>query len=386
MVSIGQLGVGYWGPNLLRNLNSDPSFRVVAACDLSAERRSYVERHFPDIAVESDAEALISNPAIEALVIATPAGTHFELARRALQSGKHVLVEKPMASTSAEVQELGRLAESKGLVAMVGHTFIYNSAVQYLRKMVEDGTLGEVRYIYCQRLNLGRIRSDVDALWNFGPHDISIVQYILGNSEPLSVAYHGMDYVQPGIDDVVFLNLVYPGKVLVNIHVSWLDPSRKRSIVVVGSEKMVVYDDVSEHKITIFDKGIDRRAELGKHMDYDARQPLTFDYRSGDVWIPKINFTEPLKGEVRHFYECVANGAECLTGPAHALKVIDVLERAGAARNAIGPVHKTSPLRGAIIKERVEEEHEAPIPDGSAERAMKGARKAKKSRAKVGSS
>ena len=237
-------------------------------------------------------------------------------------------MEKPLATTVAEVDELGRIAASRNLVVMVGHTFLYNSAVRYVKKLIDSGDLGEVRYIYSQRLNLGRIRSDIDALWNFAPHDISIIQYWLGDPEPVSVFRQGMDYMQNGVDDVVFLNVVYPKKIMANIHVSWLDPQKVRKMIVVGSRKMVVYDDIADDKIAIYDKGIDRKAVLGENMDFDQPQPPQFSYRSGDILLPQVKFTEPLRVEAEHFLDCVRNRRAPLTGIAHARNVVSILERA----------------------------------------------------------
>ena len=261
------------------------------------------------------------------MVIATPAAIHFQLAKAALLAGKHVFVEKPLATTVAEVDELGCLARERNLVVMVGHTFIFNSAVRYVRKLITSGELGEVRYIYSQRLNLGRIRSDIDALWNFAPHDISIIQYWLGNPDPISVSRTGSDFIQPGIEDVVFLNIKYPNKVMANIHVSWLDPQKVRKMIVVGSKRMVVYDDIAEDKIAIYDKGIDRRAVLGENMDFDKAR-TEYSYRSGDILLPQIKFTEPLRTEAQHFVECISTGSTPLTDVVHARKVVDILERA----------------------------------------------------------
>src|SRR6266403_5389759 len=244
---LAQIGCGYWGPNLLRNFSSLPNCRVKYVVDSSPERRAFVETNFPrTIAVDAVATAF-SDPEITGVVIATPAGTHFQLAKEALLAGKHVFVEKPLATRVAEVDELDKLATARDLVVRGGHTFIYNAAVRYVKKLLDAGELGEIRYVYSQRLNLGRIRADIDALWNFAPHDISIVQFWLGNPEPLSVSKQGMAYMQEGIDDVVFLNLEYPGKIIANIHVSWLDPQKVRNMIIVGSRKMVVYDDVAEN-------------------------------------------------------------------------------------------------------------------------------------------
>jgi predicted dehydrogenase len=202
-----------------------------------------------------------------------------------------------------------------------------------VKQLIDAGELGEIRYIYSQRLNLGRIRADIDALWNFAPHDISIIQYWLGNPEPVSVSRQGMAYMQDGIDDVVFLSLEYPGKIIANIHVSWLDPQKVRKMIVVGSRKMVVYDDVAENKIAIYDKGIDRKAILGQNMDFDQPQLSQFNYRSGDIVLPQIKFTEPLRVEAEHFSDCILKSRLPLTGLSHARTVVSILERARPFRS-----------------------------------------------------
>jgi predicted dehydrogenase len=327
---IAQIGCGYWGPNLLRNFSALKNCRVKNVVDASAERRAFVSANFPRTTAVENHKAVLADPEIDAVVIATPAATHFKLASAALLAGKHVFVEKPMATKAAEVDELARLAAEKKLVVMVGHTFIYNTAVRYVKKLIDAGDLGEIRYIYSQRLNLGRIRSDVDALWNFAPHDISIIQYWLGDPVPLSVSRRGMAYMQNGIDDVVFLSVTYPGKIMANIHVSWLDPQKVRKIIVVGSKKMVVYDDVADDKIAIYDKGIDRRAVLGENMDFDHPRPPEFNYRSGDILLPQVKFVEPLRVEAEHFLDCIKNKSTPLTGLAHAREVVSILEQAGA--------------------------------------------------------
>ena len=325
MLNISQIGVGYWGPNLLRNLVANKSCQVSIIVDLSKERRDYVRALYPSIMVTDDASEVSQDPAINAVVIATPAATHFDLAMKALEGGKHILVEKPIARTVAEVEQIGNLAEKKKLLVMAGHTFLYNAAVRYVKKLIDSGELGGIRYIHSQRLNLGRIRSDVDALWNFAPHDISIIQYWLGDPSPISVSKQGIDYIQKDVYDVVFMNIIYPNKVMANIHVSWLDPHKVRRITVVGSKKMIVYDDLAENKIAIFDKGIDRMAELGKDMDFDSPSFQTFSYRSGDVLWPKIDSSEPLKVEIDHFIDCIQNGTPCLSGIEHAKKVVEIL-------------------------------------------------------------
>ena len=325
MINVAQIGVGYWGPNLLRNLVASKECEVKKAVDISKERQDYVKSLYPKIEVTDDIQKVLEDPSIHAVVIATPVHMHFDLARRALKKGKHILVEKPMATSVSEVDEIADLAKKNQLVAMAGHTFLYNSAVRYLKGLIDSGELGEIRYIYSQRINLGRIRSDVDALWNLAPHDVSIIQYWLGDPRPISVTRKGMDYVQEGIEDVVFLHLTYPEKIVAHIHVSWLDPNKVRRMTVVGSKKMVVYDDIAENKIAIYDKGIDRMAVLGEHMDYDHTDFFKFNHRSGDVILPKIDFKEPLKVEISHFLDCIQNGTQCLTGPEHARNVVEIL-------------------------------------------------------------
>ena len=331
-LNIAQVGVGYWGPNLLRNLISNKDCVVMMVVDISAERRNFVEGMYSAISVSDNTKEVFEDPDINAIVIATPVASHFNLTMQSLEAGKHVLVEKPMAKTIEEVEEIARLAKKKNLVAMVGHTFLYNSAVRYVKQLIDSGELGDVRYIYSQRVNLGRIRSDVDALWNLAPHDISIIQYWLDDLNPTVVKRSGMSYVQDDIDDVVFMNIQYPNDILVNIHVSWLDPHKVRRITVVGSERMVVYDDIAEDKVSIYDKGIDRMAILGEHMDFDNPSGFSFNHRSGDEVCPRIQWEEPLKVEVEHFVDCILNGTSCLTGVDHAKKVISILEIGSRAK------------------------------------------------------
>jgi len=326
-IQFAQIGVGYWGPNLLRNMVANKSCEVKTVVDLSKERRHFVRDLYPSVRVSYRVEDIVNDSDIKAVVIATPVATHFDLAMKCLEAGKHILVEKPMATTVEEVQQIGELAEEKGLVAMVGHTFLFNSAVRHVKELIDSGELGDIRYIYSQRVNLGRIRNDVDALWNLAPHDVSIVQYWLNDPEPIHVIRKGMDYVQKGIDDVVFMNIEYPDNIIANIHVSWMDPHKIRRMTLVGSNKMVVYDDIAENKIAIYDKGIDRMAVLGEEMDFDNSNTFNFSHRSGDVIMPKIKWVEPLKTEIAHFVDCIQNGTECLTGTSHAGKVVQILKQ-----------------------------------------------------------
>jgi predicted dehydrogenase len=325
LITVAQIGCGYWGPNLLRNLMASNECNVKIVVDIDQGRRNYVKRYYPSVDVTDNVQRVFEDKSIDAVVIAAPVATHFGLAITALESEKHVLVEKPMGRSVTEVEQIGILAKRNNLVAMVGHTFLYNAAVRYLKKLIESGEVGDIRYIYSQRLNLGRIRSDVDVLWNLGPHDISIIQYLLGNPTPILIEKYGLDYVQNGIYDVVFMKIIYPSKIMAHIHLSWLDPRKVRQMTVVGSKKMVIYDDISENKITIYDKGIDQMAILGERMDFDKSPFPQFNYRSGDIISPKINYEEPLKTEISHFFDCIQNGKVCLTDTEHAKEVVGIL-------------------------------------------------------------
>jgi predicted dehydrogenase len=325
MINIAQIGVGYWGPNLLRNMVANKKCRVKSVVDLSSERREYVRGLYPAIEVSDNVDNIFQDPEIDGVVIATPVATHYELAMQSLESCKHILVEKPLARSVEEVENIGLHASRKNLVAMVGHTFLFNSAVRYVKDLIHSGELGDIHFIYSQRLNLGRIRSDVNALWNFAPHDISIIQYWLNDPQPLSVVRRGMAYIQKDIEDVVFMNIIYPNNIMANIHVSWLDPQKTRVMIIVGSKKMVIYDDMAENKIAIYDKGIDRNGVSGENKDHDNLHFQAFNYRSGNVLMPKIDFKEPLKVEIEHFIDCIQNGTKCLTGVDHAKKVVEIL-------------------------------------------------------------
>lgn len=330
MINVVQIGVGYWGPNLLRNLVASKDFVVSGVIDLSPERRAYVQSQYPGLTV-SDRLETAWETAVDAVVIATPAHTHADLIATALQAGKHVFVEKPIATSVAAVDRIAALAASTGKVVMTGHTFLYNSAVRALRQMIDDGELGDVRYIYTQRLNLGQIRSDVDALWNLAPHDVSILQYLLRDPVASAITRNGMAYIQPGIEDTTFLHIQYPGNVMANIHVSWLDPQKIRKVTVVGSKRMVVYDDMADHKLAIYDKGIDVEPRLGTSMDYDSPPPSRFVHRSGAVHMPAITYKEPLAVEMAHYAACIRGETACITNLAHAREVVRILETAASA-------------------------------------------------------
>jgi predicted dehydrogenase len=324
-ITLAQIGCGYWGPNLLRNFSTQSDCLVKYVVDVSPERRGYVETNFPRTRAITDLNTVLNDAEVDAVIIATPAASHHQLAKQALESGKHIFVEKPLATSTKLADELVALAAARGRTLMAGHTFLYNAAVRYAKKLLDEGELGEVYYIYSQRLNLGQVRSDVNAWWNLAPHDVSILLYLMKDELPVSVSAVGVSYIQPGIEDVVFATLKWANGVSAHIHVSWLDPGKVRKMTFVGSRKMVVYDDVGDDKIMVFDKGVDRVPKIGEQMDYDQ-----FNYqlvhRTGDVWLPRISFQEPLKVEAAHFLECLRSGQSPLTGPGHARDVVAVLE------------------------------------------------------------
>jgi len=319
-VRIALLGYGYWGPNLARNLHFEVGQEWAACADLDPDRRAEVARRYPWVTVHADADAVIDDPGIDALVVATPARSHAGLVRRALAAGKHVLVEKPLALSTAEAVGLAELAERAGLVLLVGHTFEYNPAVTKIRALLDAGELGELWYLHSQRVNLGRIQRDVSALWSIGPHDVSIANYLVG-SAPRWVSARGARYLHDEVEDVVFATLGYDGGVLAHLHVSWLDPSKVRRTTVVGSRRMVVFDDLdSEAKLRVYDKGAD--PVEGGFGEYQFR------VRSGDIHVPRTDLAEPLALELAQFLDCCASGARPRTDAWNGVRVVAALEAA----------------------------------------------------------
>jgi predicted dehydrogenase len=321
MVGIGVLGAGYWGPKHVRNFSEIPEANMAMVADLDRDRLAAIKAQFPAVEMTMDHKEMLASPDVHGVVVATPVSTHARFAREALMAGKHVMVEKPLARSSAECQELARLAADRGKVLMVGHTFLYNPAVRLLREIVQSGEIGEVYYAYAQRLNLGLFQRDINVIWDLAPHDLSIMSFVLGR-DPTAVGARGADHVQAGIEDVAYLDVAYGAKVRASIHVSWLDPNKIRRITIVGSKRMVVYNDVElTEKIRIYDKGVDR--PMGADGTPGAF-PLA--YRHGDITVPTISAAEPLRLECEHFVECIATGARPLTDAENGLKVVRALE------------------------------------------------------------
>lgn len=320
------IGCGYWGPNLLRNLTAIPDVEVARVADSSPERRRFVTDRYPTVATTEHADDVLGAD-LDAVVIATPARTHDELVRRALDAQKDVFVEKPLALDTETGAALARRADQEGRILMVGHTFLYNEAVRNLKARIDQGEVGKVHYLYSQRLNLGIVRSDVNAAWNLAPHDISIGNYLM-NAVPVQVAATSVAALQPDahrLDDVVFMNLRYPDGTVMHTHVSWLDPRKVRTMTVVGDKKMIVYNDVATDKLYIYDRGITRGDPVPEEQtdDFGRFKMIT---RAGDLTVPNLRMKEPLAVEMQHFVDCVRHRSRPLTDAWSAVAVTAVLQ------------------------------------------------------------
>jgi predicted dehydrogenase len=323
-LSLAQVGIGYWGKNLLRNFAALPGVDLLMACDHRPEVLDPVARQYPDIVTTTRFEDLVGNPEVDAIVIATETPQHFELAEASLKAGKHVFVEKPMAQTVAQAQRLVELAEQHDLRLMVGHMLLYHPGFLLVEKLIREGTLGEVYYLYSVRVNLGIIRQRENALESLAPHDLAVALAFL-SGRPSAVAAHGQAYLQPGIQDVVFATVFFDNGQLAHIHTSWLDPHKIRKVTVVGSRKMAVIDDVEgTEKVRLYDKGVEVKPGEGRYADYAEAMAI----RSGDIHIPRIDMQEPLRLECRHFVDCIRSGATPRTDGRNGLAVVRILEAA----------------------------------------------------------
>ncbi len=314
LIKVGVAGLGFWGPNLARNFVDLADLAWL--CDSAPETLDRFGVRYPNARTTADFEEMLADPALEAVVIATPVVTHYDLTRRALDAGKHVLVEKPPAMTAAEAEELAALAEERGLVLLPGHLLLYHPAVTKLKEIVDSGELGRVLYVYGNRQNLGQIRKDENALWSLGVHDLSVILHLL-DEEPAELWARGESFLTEGVEDVVFCYLRFPSGVVAHMHLSWLDPHKIRRMTVVGRDKMAVFDDMElERKVTVYDKGPEQRAET-------AYEWMT---RTGDIHIPKVANDEPLRLECRHFLSLVAGDGDPLVAAREGVAVVRALE------------------------------------------------------------
>jgi predicted dehydrogenase len=322
-MKIGIIGCGYWGSNYIRIFNELPDSNVVWVSDLKKENLIKI-KHYPNTKKTTDYKDMLREKGVDAVVVSTPASTHFEICKESLLSGKHVLVEKPITTDSKDAEELIRISEMQKRKLMVCHTFEYNPGIIALKNYIKEKILGDIFYISAKRTGLGPIRSDVNALWDLAPHDISITNYLLG-SIPETTICTGMSYLQEGVEDVVFLNLKYPKNILCSVEISWLNPRKIRETVVVGSKKMAVFDDVNKNEtLKIFDKGA---VPFGTRdfSDYSEHQLLI---RDGDVLIPKVEQSEPLKNQCKEFLDSIKNDRKPKTDGRSGLSIVRVLEAA----------------------------------------------------------
>jgi predicted dehydrogenase len=350
--AVALIGYGYWGPNLARNLQALAGPRWRYLVELSPERRAKAARAHSQVRITDDLDEVLADDEVRAVVVATPAATHAPLARRVLSTGRHVLVEKPLALATTDAVELATLADERGLVLMVGHTFEFVPAVRRMKHLIDSGEIGNLLYLHSQRLNLGRIQSDINAFWSIGPHDVSIANFLVGQ-RPQWVSAGGARYLQD-VEDVTFVTVGYPDGVLAHMHVSWLDPSKTRRTTVVGSRKMLVYDDMdADAKLKVFDKGADRLEEGA----YGAWQ---YRLRDGEMHVPRLEMVEPLGAELQHFLECARTGSRACTDGWNGVDVVAVLEAVDASLAAGGaqvPVATTRipvPVGGARTKAPVD--------------------------------
>ena len=318
-LKVAVFGAGSWGRNHVRTVAAQSDAELAAVCDLNPKVREAMARAYPGVLVTDDAEAALG--AAEAVVVATPATSHAALAERAVERGLPVLVEKPFALTSAEAERVVELAEKKRVPLVVGHLLVFHPAVERLRAMIAGGELGEVYYLYSQRVNLGQVRPDENALWSFGPHDVSVALELLRES-PVRVSANGRSYLQPGIEDVVFMTLEFASGAMAHVQMSWLDPHKERRLTVVGSRKMVVFDDMQpREKLRVYDKGVERPPEYSSYGESLA-------IREGDITIPRIPNVEPLSAELKHFLAVARGDQKSRVPAADGLLVVRILEAA----------------------------------------------------------
>jgi predicted dehydrogenase len=320
MIKFGVIGYGYWGPNIVRNLRGLDSATVVSICDKSSAALRRAKQANPDVHVTSDFTEVLSSPDIDAVAVITPVWTHYELAKRALQNGKHVFVEKPFTSTSDQAVELIELAEKNNLQIMVDHTFLFTGAVKKIHQLIDDSTLGKLYYYDSTRVNLGLFQHDVNVLWDLAPHDLAIVDYLI-DQRPEAIVATGQAHFN-GLTDVAYLTAYYPDNVIAHINVNWLSPVKVRTTLIGGEKKMLVWDDLeADEKIKVYDRGVQMNSREGV---YD----LLVSYRSGDMWSPKIENVEALKAELAYFVGCIKNSERPFNDGMSGLRVVRMLEAA----------------------------------------------------------
>ncbi len=329
-ISVAVIGYGYWGPNLLRNFQEADGIRVAVCCDQDPQRLARAKTRSPGVEVTTNFRDVLSHSGVDAVAIATPVHTHYDLAMQALQAGKHVLVEKPMTNRVDHAQELIELARKKGLVLMVDHVFVYSPPVVKMKEIIESGKLGSLYYIDSVRINLGLFQHDINVVWDLAPHDLSIVDYLLGRL-PRSLATVGSVHADHDVEDVAYLNMDFGEGLLANFHVNWLSPVKVRHMIIGGSEQSLIYNDLeNSEKIKVFNRGI------AVATGTEQRRQVLISYRSGDVWSPKLSTEEPLARMTAHFASCIQEGSRPVTDGESGLRVVKILEAAQRSIKAQG--------------------------------------------------
>lgn len=330
MVKVGVVGYGYWGPNLVRNLFEVSETQVVAVSDMREDRLQQVKSRYPSVEVTTDFRQLLNNPEIDAIAIATPVSTHYDLALQALQSGKHVMVEKPMTSSSEQALHLIEEAARRKLTLLVDHTFVYTGAVRKIKEIADSGKLGDILYYDSTRINLGLFQRDVDVIWDLAVHDLAIMDYILP-SAPCAVAATGINHMFGGTENLAYITMFFEENVIAHVNVNWLSPVKVRRTLVGGNKQMIVYDDMEpSEKVKVYDKGVTVNGSA------DSRYQALVGYRSGDMFAPQLDVSEALKVEIKHFAECIRTGAEPITGGHAGLRVVRILESASLSMKQRG--------------------------------------------------
>ena len=320
MISFGVVGYGYWGPNVVRNLDSLDGARVITVSEKVAALRKRVQKAYPGIHVTADSAEVMSSTDVDAVAIVTPVWTHFELAKAALENGKHVFVEKPFTTSVQQAEELVNLAQQKNLLIMVDHTFLFTGAVKKIRQLLEEGILGKLYYYDSTRVNLGLFQHDVNVIWDLAPHDLSIMDYLI-NERPEAIAATGQAHLN-GYEDIAFLTVYFPGQIIAHINVNWLSPVKVRTTLVGGEKKMLVWNDLEpDEKIKVYDKGVSITSREGLYE-------LLVSYRSGDMWAPHVDQGEALRQELTYFVDCISNNRVPFNDGAAGLRVVKMLEAA----------------------------------------------------------
>lgn len=327
-MNFGVIGYGYWGPNVVRNLISLEDSEVLAIADMNPAARKRAEKSYPGITVSSDAWDVISSPRIDAIAVITPVWTHFDLAKAALENGKHVFVEKPFTSTAAQGEELINLALKKNLKIMVDHTFLFTGAIKKIAQLLDEGALGKLYYYDSTRINLGLFQHDINVLWDLAPHDLSIMDYLI-RASPESIVATGQKHLN-GCEDVAYMTLYFPDKVIAHINVNWLSPVKVRTTLIGGEKRMLVWNDLeADEKVKVYDRGVDITSREGVYE-------LLVNYRSGDMWAPQLEQGEALRQELTYFVDCISNGQEPFNNGCAGLRVVNMLEAASESLRKSG--------------------------------------------------